>query len=194
VAKRPLGGGETATNPSGRTATDLVAKRSLSSNTTSDRPKETIKKQINKHTKETGTGGKLPLRTSIKSKPYQVEAGMFLGLVEQREGIKIINRAKAIKAIRSISLKYPNATSEKLYECFTWLGENDSFLYKKEPPLIISMMPDKYPAWLTGRLEPRGEGNGKPPRGVRPKPNQERRRPITRISGNQDPEGEKDLP
>jgi len=115
-------------------------------------PKESIKESI----KEKGVENTPPIKTKTKSKPYQVEAGIFLDLVEQREDTKIINRGKAIKAARAIFTNYPQITPEKLYECFAWLRDNDSFLHNKEPPAIISFMPDKFPAWLAGKLQTKG--------------------------------------
>jgi phage replication O-like protein O len=127
-----------------------------------------------------------PPTTRAKSKPYQVQAGIFLDLVEERENIKIINRGKAIKAVRAILANYPGTMPEKLYECFAWLRDNDSFLHNKEPPAIISFMPDKFPTWLAGKLQ--GIGGDRyghqPGKGVRPKPHQERRRPIKYIKGS----------
>jgi len=123
--------------------------------------------------------------TRTKSKPHQVQAGIFLDLVEERENITIINRGKAIKAARSILSTYTEITAEKLYECYAWLRDNDSFLHDREPPAIISFMPDKFPAWLAGKLQGiRGERYGhQPGKGVRPKPNQGRVYPLKRING-----------
>jgi len=120
-------------------------------------PKE-VQTKDNKDTptKDIGTENTPPTKTRTKSKPYQVEAGIFLDLVEQQEDTKIINRGKAIKAARAIFTNYPETTPEKLYECFAWLRDNDSFLHNKEPPAIISFMPDKFPAWLAGKLQPKG--------------------------------------
>lgn len=136
-------------------------------------------------TKDKGVVSTPPIKTGTKSKSYQAEAGIFLDLVEEREDTKIINRGKAIKAIRAIFSKYPETTLEKLYQCFAWLRNNDSFLHNKEPPAIISFMPDKFPAWLAGKLqgiggERYGRQRGK---GIRPKPDQRRLHPIRRIDG-----------
>jgi len=130
----------------------MVADRLLPSDTKSylgKKPKETIKK----HIKERGVDNTPPIKTAPRLKPYQVEAGIFLDLVEQQEDTKIINRGKAIKATRAIFTNYPDTTPEKLYECFSWLRDNDPFLRNKEPPAIVSFMPDKYPAWLAGKLK-----------------------------------------
>jgi len=160
-------------------------------------------KQVHtKDYKDTSTKDKgvvsTPPTTRTKSKPYQVEAGMFLDLVEQRENTKIINRGKAIKAARAIFTNYHETTPEKLYECFSWLRDNDSFLHNKEPPGIISFMPDKFPAWLTGKLKPTGGEKYVEQRrtGVQPKPKQERVRPLKYIdgSGKFGPEDEEDMP
>ena len=149
-------------------------------------------------TKDKGVVSTPPIKTRAKSKPYQVEAGIFLDLVEEREDTKIINRGKAIKATRAIFTNYPETTPEKLYECFSWLRDNDSFLHNKEPPAVISFMPDKFPAWLAGKLKPMGvEKYGEQRRTeVRPKPKQERVRPITHIDGSGKPgaEDEEDMP
>ena len=147
-------------------------------------------------TKDKGVVSTPPIKTGTKSKPYQVEAGTFLNLVEEREDTKIINRGKAIKAIKAIRAtfsKYPETTPEKLYQCFAWLRDNDSFLHNKEPPAIISFMPDKFPTWPAGKLQ--GIGGDRyghqPGKGVRPKPQQERRRPIKYIKGSgEDPGGQ----
>jgi len=143
-------------------------------------------------TKDKGVETTPPIKTRTKSKPHQIEAGIFLDLVEEREDTKIINRGKAIKAIRAILSKYPETTPEELYRCFAWLRDNDSFLHNKEPPAIISFMPDKFPAWLAGKLQGiGGERYGhQPGKGVRPKPQQERRRPITYIKGSGEDLGE----
>jgi len=149
-------------------------------------------------TKDKGVETTPPKKTRAKSKPFQIEAGIFLDLVEEREDSKIINRGKAIKAIRAILTNYPEITPEKLYQCFAWLRDNDSFLHSKEPPAIISFMPDKFPAWLAGKLQGiGGERYGRQSgRGVRPKPRQERAKPITYIrgSGEPGPEDTEDMP
>ena len=152
-----------------------------------------LNKEISNSIKEVrGVETTPPIKTRAKSKPHQVEAGIFLDLVEEREDTKIINRGKAIRAVRAIFSKYPETTPEELYRCFAWLRDNDSFLHNKEPPAIISFMPDKFPAWLAGKLQGiGGERYGyQPGKGVRPKPQQERRRPITYIKGSGEDPGE----
>jgi len=171
-----------------------IQRRASPKQVTISSPKQVITKD-NKDTptKDKGVVSTSPIKTGTKSKPYQVEAGIFLDLVEEREDTKIINRGKAIKAIRAILSKYPETTPEKLYECFGWLRDNDSFLHNKEPPAIISFMPDKFPAWLAGKLQGIGgvRYGHQPGKGVRPKPQQERRRPIKYIKGaGEDPRGQ----
>ena len=147
-------GDRIVTSTGDKTGTSLVTELSPHPDIKSkllNKPKETLKK----HTKETGMEN-MPPTTKTKSEPYQVEAGIFLDLVEEQEDTKIINRGKAIKAIRAIFINYPETTPEKLYECFAWLRDNDLFLHNKEPPAIISFMPDKFPAWLAGKLQPKG--------------------------------------
>ena len=155
VTEPSQGGDRNGTSTGDRSSTSLVAELSLvpaSNQIGLNKPKETL----NKQTKETGVVSTPPIKTGAKSKPYQVQAGIFLDLVEERENTKIINRGKAIKSVRAIIANYPSTTPEKLYECFCWLRDNDSFLHNKEPPAIISFMPDKYPAWLAGKLKPVG--------------------------------------
>jgi len=41
------------------------------------------------------------IKTKTKSKPYQVETGILLDLIEQREDTKIINQGKAIKIAKA---------------------------------------------------------------------------------------------
>jgi phage replication O-like protein O len=154
VTELALEGDRNGTSTGDRSGTSLVSEMALvpaSNHEGLKKPKETL----NKQTKETGVDATPPIKTGAKSKPYQVQAGIFLDLVEQRD-TKIINRGKAIKAARAIFTNYPETTPEKLYECFAWLRDNDSFLHNKEPPAIISFMPDKYPAWLAGKLKPMG--------------------------------------
>jgi len=192
VAELALGGDRNGMGTSDRSGSSLGPEMALvpaSNHEGLKKPKETL----NKQTKETGVDATPPIKTGAKSKPYQVQAGIFLDLVEERENTKIINRGKAIKAIRAIFSKYPETTPEKLYQCFAWLRDNDSFLHNKEPPAIISFMPDKFPTWLAGKLQ--GIGGDRyghqPGKGIRPKPQQERRRPIKYIKGSgEDPGGQ----
>lgn len=132
-------------------------------------------------------------RTKTRLKPHQQEAGIFLDLIERHEGIPFLNRAKVINQARKLfSDKVPNTTPERLLDCYCWLKENDSFLASRAPPQVIGAMIDRYPAWAAGKLQLERRDFGRirePGRGVRPRPDQQRRRPITRIPGDEPAEG-----
>lgn len=136
----------------------------------------------------TGSVAQGDVSKKTKLKPHQQEAGQFLDLVVEHEGVPLLSREKLIHQVRTKLFKDLQSTPQKLFEFYCWLKENDAFFRNKAPPQIIGGMPDRYPSWLAGKLKG-GEGEGKKREGVRPRPKQERRRPITRISGHEESPG-----
>lgn len=93
-------------------------------------------------------------RKSSKQKPHQKEAGAFLSLVEKHEKVPLLSREKLIHLVRTKLFRDMRSTSDKLFECYLWLKDNDFFCRNKAPPQVISAMPDRYPSWLEGKLKP----------------------------------------
>jgi hypothetical protein len=137
------------------------------------------------------TGSVLQQKDTSKKtrlKPHQQEAGQFLDMVVEHEQVRLLNRGKLIHQVRTKLFEDPQSTPQKLFEFYRWLKENDPFFSNKAPPQIIGGMPDRYPSWLAGKLKG-GEGDAKQRKGVRARPKQERRRPITRIPGHEEAPG-----
>jgi len=99
-----------------------------------------------------------PKTTKVKS--HQKESGAFLSLVEKHEKVPLLSREKLIHLVRTKLFKDVRSTPEKLFECYIWLKENDFFCCNKAPPQVIGAMPDRYPSWLEGKLEPNVGGKG----------------------------------
>jgi hypothetical protein len=89
-------------------------------------------------------------------KPHQQEAGIFLDMVQQHEGMPLLSRPKLIHLVRTKLFKDSRSTPEKLLKFYRWLKENDGFFHNKAPPQVIGGMPDRYPSWLGGKLTPEG--------------------------------------
>jgi len=94
------------------------------------------------------TAGESKKRQKLK----QAEAGVFLDSVEKVIGTKLVERAALMNRIRQLLVKCPEATPERLLECFTWLKENDSFCQSRDSPTVIKILPAKYPEWAVGKL------------------------------------------
>ena len=90
-------------------------------------------------------------------KPRQQEAGAFLDLVEKAIGARLVERSKLMNRTRSLLVKCPQATPEKLLQCFIWLRENDAFCRSRDSPTVIMMLPSKYPEWAAGKLPASGK-------------------------------------
>jgi hypothetical protein len=95
---------------------------------------------------------KEPAGSKKKQKPKQAEAGIFLDSVEKAIGVKLVERPKLIQRVRSLLVNCPEATPEKLLECFVWLKANDSFCRSRDSPTVIMMLSSKYPEWAAGKL------------------------------------------
>jgi len=109
----------------------------------------------------TTPGTKNPPKTT-RQKPKQAEAGTFLDLVEQHIGTKLVQRPKHIGQIRPLLVKFPEATPESLLDCFKWLKQHDPYCQARDSPLVISMLPSKYPEWVAGKLSAGGQPRGSP--------------------------------
>ena len=99
-----------------------------------------------------------------RQKAKQVEAGIFLDSVEKAISTKLVERPKLMNRIRPLLVKFPEATPEKLFQCFRWLKENDSFCRSRDSPTVIMMLPSKYPEWAAGKLPTiggKGEQHGR---------------------------------
>lgn len=129
-----------------QTGNNSLPKQATPSDTKQIRPKDNIKDNLLKTT----THASFLKKRGVK--PHQKESGIFLDFVSRQEKVPLLNRGKLIKQVRKC-FAIPGTTPEKLYECFVWLKEKDSFLKGREPPLIISMLPDKYPCWLKSSLK-----------------------------------------
>lgn len=104
-----------------------------------------------------------------KQKAHQQEAGLFLDKVAKHEKVDLLNREKLIHLVRTKLFKVSGTTVEKLFEFYCWLKENDPFFRNKAPPQVIGGMPDRYPSWLAGKLEPQKKGAaGERAKGSRP--------------------------
>jgi len=95
-------------------------------------------------------------KRNSRLKPHQQEAGIFLDMVQQHEGMPLLSRPKLIHLVRTKLFKDSRSTPEKLLEFYRWLKENDGFFHNKAPPQVIGGMPDRYPSWLGGKLTPEG--------------------------------------
>ncbi len=112
-----------------------------------------------------GTEIKAQSKQKTRVKPRQQETGIFLDMVEQHIGVKFVQRNKLHSAIRALLVKFPEATPEKLFECFKWLKDNDPFCRSRDSPRVIMTIPDKYPEWAAGKLPAFGgkeERHGRP--------------------------------
>ncbi|WP_332445725.1 hypothetical protein [Dehalococcoides mccartyi] len=89
---------------------------------------------------------------ATKIKPRQRETGVFLDLVEAHIGVRLVQRNKLQGIIRPLLVKVPEATPEKLLECFKWLKDNDPYYQSRDSPTAIMALPSKYPEWAAGRL------------------------------------------
>jgi len=103
---------------------------------------------------------KPPKNTNQKQK--QVETGIFLDMVEQHIGTKLVQRSKHIGQIRPLLVKFPEATPESLLDCFKWLKQHDPYCQARDSPMVISMLPSKYPEWAAGKLSVGGQPRGSP--------------------------------
>jgi len=95
---------------------------------------------------------KLPEDRAPKIKPHQRETGVFLDMVEAHIGVRLVQRNKLQGIIRPLLVKVPEATPEKLLECFKWLKDNDSYYRSRDSPAVIMALPSKYPEWAAGKL------------------------------------------
>jgi len=93
---------------------------------------------------------------ALKQKVKQAETGIFLDMVEQDIGTKLVQRAKLMGLIRPLLVKFPEATPQSLFDCFKWLKEHDPYCQARDSPMVISMLPAKYPEWAAGRLSEAG--------------------------------------
>ncbi len=112
-------------------------------------------------------------QTKKGQKPKQVETGVFLDMVEQHIGTKLVQRDKLQRLIRPLLVKFPEATPESLFECFKWLKENDPYCQARDSPMVVSLLPSKYPEWAAGKLPAAGgkeerHGKGQRVKGARP--------------------------
>lgn len=87
-----------------------------------------------------------------RQKPKQAEAGVFLDMVEQHIGTKLVQRPKLMGQIRPLLVKFPEATPEGLLDCFKWLKQHDPYCQSRDSPMVISMLAAKYPEWAAGKL------------------------------------------
>jgi hypothetical protein len=93
-------------------------------------------------------------KAKTRLKPRQQEAGILLDMIQQHIGAKLIQRPKLQGLIRHLLVNCPEATPERLFECFKWLKQNDDFCRSRDSPTVISMLPSKYPEWAAGKLPP----------------------------------------
>ena len=87
-----------------------------------------------------------------RRKPKQAETGIFLDLVEREIGTRLLQRPKLQGLVRPILLSFPSATPEDLLACFRWLRVNDSYCIGRDSPMVISLLPSKFPEWAAGKL------------------------------------------
>jgi hypothetical protein len=87
-----------------------------------------------------------------RTKPKQAEAGIFLDMIQRHIGTKLVQRAKLHALIRPLLVKFPEATPESLFECFKWLKQNDPYCRARDSPMVVSLLPSKYPEWVAGKL------------------------------------------
>jgi len=99
-----------------------------------------------------GAEVKAQSKPRTRLKPRQQEAGIFLDMVEQHIGVRLVERPSLIGKIRNLLVKNPAATPEALLQCFTWLKENDSFCRSRDSPTVLKILPSKYPEWAAGKL------------------------------------------
>jgi len=99
---------------------------------------------------------------TTRQKPKQAEAGTFLDMVEQHIGTKLVQRPKHMGQIRPLLVKFPEATPERLLDCFKWLKQHDPYCQARDSPMVISMLPSKYPEWAAGKLSVGGQPRGSP--------------------------------
>jgi hypothetical protein len=100
---------------------------------------------------------------TVKQKPKQAEAGIFLDMVEQHIGTKLVQRPKLMGQIRPLLVKFPEATPESLFDCFKWLKQYDPYCQTRDSPMVILMLPAKYPEWAAGKLQAGGGASRKLP-------------------------------
>lgn len=93
---------------------------------------------------------------AVKQKPKQAETGAFLDMVEQHIGTKLVQRPKLMGQIRPLLVKFPEATPEGLLDCFKWLKQHDPYCQSRDSPMVVSMLPAKYPEWAAGKLPAAG--------------------------------------
>lgn len=94
---------------------------------------------------------------TTKLKPRQKETGVFLDMVEADIGVRLVQRGKLQGIIRPLLVKVPEATPEKLLECFKWLKDKDPYYRGRDSPAAIMALPSKYPEWAAGKLRTSGE-------------------------------------
>lgn len=101
---------------------------------------------------ENSRSTKQPEARATKTKPRQRETGLFLDLVEAHIGVRLVQRNKLLGIIRPLLVKVPEATPEKLLECFKWLKDNDAYYRSRDSPAVIMALPSKYPEWAAGKI------------------------------------------
>jgi len=99
---------------------------------------------------------------TTRQKPKQAEAGTFLDMIEQHIDTKLVQRPKHMGQIRLLLVKFPEATPESLLDCFKWLKQHDPYCQARDSPMVISMLPSKYPEWAAGKLAAGGQPRGSP--------------------------------
>lgn len=95
-------------------------------------------------------------------KPMQPEAGEFLQLIQNHEGVKLIDTSKLIGSVRRLLVR-TNAAVVDIFDCYKRVRQ-DQFWSTQPPPTVIMKLSDYVPSYLKlkeeGRLHEFCKRNG----------------------------------